>query len=542
MCGIFAYLNKTISIDQLKHLSSLGSKRGPESSVFYSLEEDLHFGFNRLAINGLNEESNQPIIHKHYSLICNGEIFNYKELSTPYVLNTQSDCEVILHLYEEYGVEAFEKLDGEFAFILYDALKKELLVVRDAYGIKPLYQKISNSAYTFSSVLEAVTHEETSEITQVTPGTFTLFKYDKGFKKAEQRKYDVLNKSYPEMSKEDHYKQLYHLLEDAVLKRITTCERPLCCLLSGGLDSSIVCAIASKYYRNKGETLTTYSIGMKGGEDLYYANMVAKHIKSNHHEVVVTQEDFIQSIPHVIRDIESYDTTTVRASVGNWLIGKHIKDTSDFKVVLNGDGADELMGGYLYFNQCRSHNDFHDECIRLLNNIHYFDVLRSDRCIASHGLESRTPFLDKDLVPYYLSIPIEFRKGSTEKEFIRYAIQQTASDLLPYSILWRKKEAFSDGVSSLQKPWFKMIQDTLVDYNNTTEILTNEQCYYRDLFVQYFGNHTNIIPYYWMPKFVDTNDPSARTLTHYSSINEYFYRMKYFLTDMFMYRFRQLIF
>ncbi|ADX05961.1 putative asparagine synthetase [Organic Lake phycodnavirus 1] len=138
--------------------------------------------------------------------------------------------------------------------------------------------------------------------------------------------------------------------------------------------------------------------------------------------------------------------------------------------------------------------------------------------------------------------PIEFRKGSTEKEFIRYAIQQTASDLLPYSILWRKKEAFSDGVSSLQKPWFKMIQDTLVDYNNTTEELTNEQCYYRDLFVQYFGNHTNIIPYYWMPKFVDTNDPSARTLTHYSSINEYFYRMKYFLTDMFMYRFRQLIF
>lgn len=538
MCGLFAYLNNRIGEEQLKMLSTLGSKRGPESHVFTKVDEQLYMGFHRLAINGLNEASNQPLIHKHYSLICNGEIYNHKELSAPYTLQTQSDCEVILHLYEEYGCKAFEKLDGEFAFILYDALQKNVIVVRDAYGLKPLYEGVNEDGYMFSSVLESLT-KESSYVKQVKPGTYTLFTYfDEGFKKKEQSNY-VEKVSFSEATKEEHYKNVYDLLEKAVLKRLTTSERPVCCLLSGGLDSSLVCAIASKYYREKGETLTTYSIGMKGGEDLYYANLVAHHIKSNHHEVVLTQEEFIQAIPNVIRDIESYDVTTVRASVGNWLIGKYIKETSDFKVVLNGDGADELMGGYLYFNACKSNEDFHNECVRLLKDIHYFDVLRSDRCISSHGLESRTPYLDKDLVPYYLSIPISYRRGRTEKEFMRRAI--SSSDLLPSTIVWRKKEAFSDGVSSPQNSWYLIIQQHLKDYTNRSD-LTNEKSYYMDLFIHSFGRNTHVIPYYWMPRFVESNDPSARTLKQRVSVYEYFYRVKHFFTHTFVNTFRKFFF
>lgn len=202
----------------------------------------------------------------------------------------------------------------------------------------------------------------------------------------------------------------------AVKKRVIgTTDRPVACLLSGGLDSSLIVALVSKFYPGK---LETYSIGMKGSEDLKYAEVVAEYIESNHTSIIVSEEDFLEAIPEVIKAIESYDTTSVRASVGNYLIGKYIAKHSTAKVIFNGDGSDELAGGYLYFHAAPNNIEFDRECKRLLTDIHAFDVLRSDKCISSHGLEPRTPFLDRGWVDYYLSIPTDIRKpkpGQMEK-------------------------------------------------------------------------------------------------------------------------------
>ena len=315
------------------------------------------------------------------------------------------------------------------------------------------------------------------------------------------------------------------LLEKSIKKRVENCERPIACLLSGGLDSSIISAYVKRFYNN---TLETYSIGLKDAEDLFYANIVSKHINSKHKSVIFNNEDFINSIPNVIKDIESYDTTTVRASVGNWNIGKYIKKNSDVKVIFNGDGADELMGGYIYFNCAPTNEEFHNETVRLLKNISKFDVIRSDKSISSHGLEPRTPFLDIELTKYYLSIPIEYRNHNNgnycEKYFIRKAIELYDSELLPSEVLWRTKEAFSDGVSSKNKSWFEIIQESDVILNVNEKFsnnihnqpLTNEQMYYRSIFNKLYPKCDKLIPYFWMPKFIkNAHDSSARTLNIY---------------------------
>jgi len=290
--------------------------------------------------------------------------------------------------------------------------------------------------------------------------------------------------------------------------------------LSGGLDSSLVASLVSKYSK---EPIETYSIGMPGGEDLKYARMVAEHIGSIHTEIIVSEEDFLNSIPEVIRIIESYDTTTVRASVGNYLVSKYISNNSEAKVIFNGDGSDELMGGYLYFHAAPDALSFDKETKRLMDNIHYFDVLRSDKSISSNGLEPRTPFLDINWVNTYLSLPLKYRynPGKPEKWLLRKSIEMMAPDLLPREVLWRTKEAFSDGVSSNKKSWYEIINENVdnmtFDANMYTYLSpkTKEQIYYRSLFEQYYPNCENVVPYFWMPRFIDACDASARTLNIY---------------------------
>ena len=267
--------------------------------------------------------------------------------------------------------------------------------------------------------------------------------------------------------------------------------------------------------------------------------MVADHIGTIHHSIEVDENEFLEAIPEVIYNIESYDTTTVRASVGNWLICKKIKEQSNAKVIFNGDGADEIMGGYLYFHKCPDSISFDKECRKLLSNIQYFDVLRSDRSISSHGLEPRTPYLDRTFVQYYLSINPTLRDHNNtrqcEKYLIRNAINTIEPDLLPKEVLFRTKEAFSDGVSKQSKSWYEIIQDFVktkfehyVDIDDS-EILKNynpyifnrpttlEQLYYRDIFSENFkcSSAKNVIPYFWMPNFVKATDSSARTLDIY---------------------------
>ena len=250
------------------------------------------------------------------------------------------------------------------------------------------------------------------------------------------------------------------------------------------------------------------------------------------------ESEFLEAIDEVIYNIESYDTTTVRASVGNWLISKKIKENSDAKVVFNGDGSDELTGGYLYFYKAGNNIAFDKECRRLLSDIHYFDVLRSDRSISSHGLEARTPFLDRGFIQSYLSIPSNIRfhveNNKCEKYLLRKAFD--GYNLLPNEVLWRTKEAFSDGVSKQNISWYEIIQEYVskfylkelkemksLDYEKYKEHnmpTTLEQFYYREIFEKYYPNQEKSIPYFWMPKFVNASDASARTLDIYNNLND----------------------
>ena len=532
MCGIFALIGYNHPFDE--SYFHRGKKRGPEFSILKQLVNGIrtnYFGFHRLAINGLTPSGNQPLEYKNYVLICNGEIYNYKELIRDYNLNVTSgsDCEVILHLYHLFGSKCLTKLDGEFSFVIYDKTTNFFFIARDPYGVRPLYMNVIGNTFCFSSDIAPMQFMNTNNLEHFEPGSYMEISGGINYYISKQESYT----HYNALIVTDHQEYLYNmyaLLCKSVVKRVENTERPVACLLSGGLDSSLVAAIAARHLTQKGMVLETYSIGLEGSEDLKYAAKVADHIKSKHTQIICTEDDFINSIPDVIKDIESYDTTSVRASVGNWNVGKYIKEHSEARVVLNGDGADELMGGYLYFHACPNSNEFVNECSRLLRNIHQFDVLRSDKSIASHGLEPRTPFLDIDFTSYYLRIPPNVRShvGSgvqrVEKYLIREAFGYIAPELLPPEILYRKKEAFSDGVSSLNHSWYQIIQEKLSDIvipnenyalNPDTTPTTKEQKYYRHLFETYYPGCSHIIPYFWMPKFVNATDASARTLNIY---------------------------
>ena len=255
-------------------------------------------------------------------------------------------------------------------------------------------------------------------------------------------------------------------------------EREIGCLLSGGLDSSLITSLVVRY--NDGPRLNTFSIGLSESVDLKYANLVAKYLRTKHHQIEIKEEEFLNAIETVIYNIESYDTTTVRASVGNYLVSKYISENSNCKVIFNGDGSDEVCGGYVYLKNAPSEIEFQKESERLVEEIHFFDVLRSDRSISSNGLEPRTPFLDKEFVSYYLSIPPKMKVFDGEKRLEKYILRKAfdKQDLLPDEVLWRRKCAFSDGVSSQNRSWHTIIQ-SFVDNIITDEEYFRERNHYR---------------------------------------------------------------
>ena len=523
MCGITVFFGDR-TVANLESYFKGGSKRGPEQYT-YECNEDVHMGFHRLAINGLHPNSSQPLHFKHYVLVCNGEIYNHKELVDRYqfTMETQSDCEVILKLYDLMKEKCVDELDGEFAFVLHDLSNDRIFSARDPYGVRPLYLNEHNHSFCLSSDLFPMRFLPRDKVIPFPPGQYAIFEKmnSEGYSKEFTRYYSTL-------LEEPSERLIYNTLCNAVYNRVMNTERPIACLLSGGLDSSVVAALASHYCQQLGKVLETYSIGLPGSEDLKYSSKVAQHIGSVHTQIVCSEEEFLESIPHVIRDIESYDTTSVRASVGNWNVGKYIKEHSDAKVILNGDGADELMGGYMYFSACPDATEFDKECRRLLQDIHQYDVLRSDKSIASHGLEPRTPYLDKAFVNAYLSLSPETRfhtgQGKIEKHVLRGILQKYNPDLLPMEILYRRKEAFSDGVSSLRKSWYEIIQenapplDTSLSYSHNPPT-TGEQQYYRNVFCKYYKDCDHLIPYFWMPRYVTATDASARTLSQYKDSN-----------------------
>jgi asparagine synthase (glutamine-hydrolysing) len=450
---------------------------------------------------------------------------------------TQSDCEVIIHLYKIYGIEqTLQMLDGVYAFVLFDSniIESEpckIFVGRDPYGVRPLYF-LNDSVIMFSSELKMIANFITSEekIDYFLPGHYMELHLpdtvNPKWKNISYIKYhtsgfnSILNK----------YKNVYEIIQyyfvKAIEKRCDNTEKPIACLLSGGLDSSLVAALVNDRLKLKGIQLETYSIGLKDSEDLKYAKIVSDYLHTKHTEVIITEKYLIDSIPEVIKAIESYDTTTIRASLGNYLLGKYISKNSDCKVIFNGDGADELMGGYLYMEKCPDPIEFDKECRRLLSNIHKYDVLRSDKCISSHGLEPRTPFLDRSFVQRYLSLDpwVRFSPLLIEKQLIRnafskkYFVNSNREAILPDEILWRKKEAFSDGISSKQNSLFSILQEQINTpissyfHNSPT---TQEQSYYRGIFEENYPNCSRLLSKFWMPKYIEAIDPSARTLAIY---------------------------
>lgn len=580
MCGIFALFNSPNNHDDIANEFSKGSLRGPEFSKLQFLNNSI-LGFHRLAINGLNSNSNQPFEINNILLICNGEIYNYKELYKTMNVKptTQSDCEVIIHLYLKYGIEhTLQMLDGVFAFVLVDNNKSKAYIARDPFGVRPLYKldrrnlpPNNKCTYGFASELKCLQkfyneNYHFSTITQFKPGTFSVLNLGKlgdyyyiehivkeqsyfipSFSYSFSSKYPIMYKSKQHINlvyadedetnkliKDKMLNNIAYYLWSAVEKRCETTDREVACLLSGGLDSSLIAALVTDHFKRKGKIIETYSIGLPDSEDVKNARIVAEYIGSNHHEIIITEEEMFNAIPEVIDAIESYDTTTVRASIGNYLIGKYITKHSRAKVIFNGDGSDELFGGYLYMNNCPDDIEFDKETRRLLKDIHNFDVLRSDKCISSNGLEPRTPFLDRTFVNYVLSIPPYFRnhtnfEGEPEKYLLRRAFNNHFLDflgrkILPDEILWRRKEAFSDGVSSKGRSLYTILQEKIADHYTMSENDTwyeanieTEKIYYKQQFDKYYPNCSHIIPYFWMPKYTNARDPSARTLTIYNS-------------------------
>ena len=481
MCGIWCCFHNNKEIVDTN--PSLLNNRGPDETVI-TIMNNIVIGFTYLRINGW---SLQPFNAGKWWVICNGEIFNHVELEKGLGIvppPNASDCWILPYLIDKYGPdEACKKIDGEFAIIAYNSEEKKVYAMRDVFGIKPLFYGKTENAIYISSEIKGLA----CDANWVYPGSVVTFdnSFRYSFRFYNNRIFTKVN-----ATEFQYVITLREALIHAVRKRCMS-DKPVAALLSGGLDSSIICAILAKIL----PVVHTFSIGMVDSPDLKHARIVARHIGSIHHELILEADDFKNSVTDVIKDIESYDVTTVRASVGNWLLGKHIKETTDFKVIFNGDGSDELLGGYLYFKRAPSDEEFDREISRLLDEIHMFDVLRSERCMSAHGLESRTPYLDLDFVKVCRAMPIEYlRNQDIEKSILRKAFKS----FLPDEIINRPKEAFSDGVS--MEPWFKR---------------DNEKELYSDTF-SLFYKQKNIIPHMWMPKWSpETTDPSARTLSDY---------------------------
>jgi asparagine synthase (glutamine-hydrolysing) len=554
MCGILV-LWGVAPLDRTRIEACLAAlkARGPDVTQVeympFGPNQELAIGFTRLHIQGAKSGAEQPFRLADGRLVaCNGEIFNSEILIETLGLHVPegaSDCAVIPALMEQRGMdlpEVCRQLDGDFAIVVVDPAKGTVSGARDPYGVRPLFMGSGPDSrwhYMSSELKGVVPYEPTAVVfEEVAPGEALRRSADGSVNESDRHQWHAvpwLKTPYWRASLEGltHAGMaLRHALEEGVAKRLTT-VRAIGACLSGGLDSSLVAAIAARRLARKGRRLHTYSVGMAGSPDLEHARLVAAHIGSIHHERVLTPEECLAVIPTVVRAIESFDITTVRASVGNYLVGQLVAaETPDVKVVLNGDGADEVLGGYLYMRAAPDDAAFESETDRLLREIHRYDVLRSERSMAAHGLESRSPFLDRQFVSVARGLPTEVLRPNAEK--IEKAILRTAfadAGLLPEKVLWRRKEAFSDGISRAERSWFEMAREegerrsgseswkaraASYDVNPPP---TAEALWYRELFHENFplGAAAVIAPAMWMPRFVKgATDPSARTLNLYN--------------------------
>jgi len=562
MCGIFGFINlRRKRLNPMKLFEDFMNlkHRGPDYTSFDIFHDQVVIGFHRLAIIDPMFQSNQPFLledgNRSILFVCNGEIYNYKELIAKYNIpqSVKNDCVVIPYLYKKLyadhanGVELFQQfikteVRGEFAFMMFefDRLKnlKKVIVARDEIGIRPLYyhpysQDDNEPFLLFSSELKGLLTIPTTHVIEFPPGHIQTYEVSElGQIQFQDYDFSSVYDTLPRVMKNTDYKTEIQKSVIQSIRRRLEADKPFAFLLSGGVDSSLVAAISARIL---GKPIRTFCCGMQEGTDLEFARKVAKHIGSNHTEVFFTAEEGLAAIPDVIRTVESWDTTTIRASVGQYLVSKYISTNTDCKVVMVGEGPDEVCSSYLFNWYAPSGEAMHQTAIEYVKKIHCYDVKRADRCISRWSLEGRVPLLDPEFIKAYWSIPAAERMPTyenMEKWWLRDAFNETK--ILPNSVLWRKKEAFSDGVSG-EKSWYQIIQEWVEDKVTVEEMeqaavkypyctpKTKEAFYYRKVFCEIFGeSRQQVIPGYWQPKWTvekkevtEYVDPSARVLEVY---------------------------
>lgn len=520
MCSIMGYCGPASTAAFTKGFSATVS-RGPDDTRIVDTGKGL-LGFHRLAIMGLHPEGMQPFGLDGDYIVCNGEIYGFekirKRLSGKYVFKSDSDCEVLLPMYREYGTDMFAMLDAEFALILYDGKKNDYIAARDPIGIRPLY-------YGYDSAGTIVFASEPKNLMGIAE---KIFPFPPGHYYADGRfvcyRDITAVGSVVRGNIDDVCGGIRERLTSGVKKRLVS-DAKVGFLLSGGLDSSLVCAIAAK---ESSVPIRTFAIGMdKDAIDLKYARQTAEYIGSEHTEVIIDRETVLHSIERTVEILASYDITTVRASIGMYLVCKAIHETTDVRVILTGEISDELFG-YKYTDFAPDADSFQRESEKRLREINVYDVLRADRCISVNSLEARVPFGDLDFVSYVMAIDpaLKMNVYGKGKYLLRHAFEGTG--LLPDNILWREKAAFSDAVGHSMADGIKEYAEGL--YSDTefaekcekypySRPFTKESLLYREIFEKYYHGQAEMIPGFWMPnkawRGCDVNDPSARVLSNY---------------------------
>lgn len=546
MCGIIGILNIQEKPESLrtKALTMSGKirHRGPDWSGIY-VGKSAILAHERLSIVD-PQSGSQPLKNKELThiLAVNGEIYNHRDirakLADKYEFQTGSDCEVILALYKEKGINFLEDLNGIFAFVLYDAEKDEFLIARDPIGVIPLYiGKDSDGKIYVSSELKAL-EGNCESYEPFLPGHYFWSKEGQMKRWYTRDWVDYENVRGSKIG----VKEVKEALEQSVKRQLMS-DVPYGVLLSGGLDSSVISAIAKKYAPKRIETnsmqdawwpqLHSFAVGLKGAPDLIAARKVAEHIGTVHHEINYTIQEGLDAIRDVIYYIETYDVTTVRASTPMYLLARVIKSMG-IKMVLSGEGADEVFGGYLYFHKAPDAKSFHDETIRKLKKLYMYDCLRANKSLMAWGVEGRVPFLDKEFLDVAMRVDAE-QKMSKDGKIEKWIVRKAFEDLLPESVAWRQKEQFSDGVGyswidTLKKITSEAVTDEQMAHAKErfpiNPPMNKEEYYYRTIFEEHFPSESaaKSVPSVpsvacstaealaWDASFKNLNDPSGRAM------------------------------
>ena len=524
MCSIMGFEKKELTREELQPFFDRTVSRGPDRSQVVETPSGW-LCFHRLAIMGLTPAGMQPFRLDGDYLVCNGEIYGFRALrrrleEQGYRFQSGSDCEILLPLYREYGLEMFSRLDAEFALILYDGASDSLVAARDPIGIRPLFYGYDRSGgMVFASEAKNLVGL-CKEIRPFPPGH-----YYAGGKFVRYADLTTVG-AYIRDDLETACKNIRDKLIAGVDKRLDA-DAPLGFLLSGGLDSSLVCAISARVL---GKKIRTFAIGMdKDAIDLKYAREAADYIGADHTEIYMTREQVLQSLEEVIAALGTWDITTIRASMGMYLCCKAIHERTDVRVLLTGEISDELFG-YKYTDFAPSDEDFQREAKKRVDELYLYDVLRADRCISVHSLEARVPFGDLDFVRYVMALDPAMKRNryGMGKYLLRHAFE--GDRLLPESILWRQKAAFSDAVGHSMVDDLKAYAEARYSDGEFARLrktyahgtpFTKESLLYREIFERHYPGQAAMIPDFWMPNKAwegcDVNDPSARVLSNYGA-------------------------